>query len=560
LDESAITKVEINAALTDIKGILDSMKTLFLQYTPVAKRVSNLFFVLTDLVNVNPMYQYSLEFFRNIYKVTIKGAEKIEPKLRGNAQRAYFIKEFTSNLYRNVSRSLFVKDKLLFSFLVCIAIMREVQAEKGDGLDERSLRFLMTGGTKVTLDKPNPAGEEGSWLSDKMWASFEQMSQSLAMFKGFSDSFAADLTSWHELYELTDPQAENHVWPGKWNDLSILHKTVIMRILRPDKAVNMVQRLIVNEEELGRDYIIPPPFDMMEIYSDSNNKAPLIIVLSPGADPMIDIQELQKKLKQTCVPLSLGRGQEPAAINAIKEAQEAGTWVVLANCHLAPSFMPILDGILDSIVQDENSLFRLWLTTLPSDKFPVTVVQNGVKATLEPPQGMRNNLVRSYRNVVTQKELDECDKPEAFKRLFYGLCFFNALILERRKFGPLGWNIPYAFAMSDLRISKQQLSLYLNEFEKIPYDALNYMVAKANYGGRVTDSQDKRTISILLAEYFNEKVVEVDEHPITPSGSYRIPPDNDRVGYIEFTEALPLEDSTEIFGMHPNAEITSNIN
>lgn len=173
MDESAVVKVEINAALTDIKAILDSMKALFLQYTPVAKRVSNLFFVLTDLVNVNPMYQYSLEFFRNIYRTTIKSAEKIEPKMRGKALIAYFIKEFTSNLYRNVSRSLFVKDKLLFSFLVCLQIMREVQAEKGDGLDERSLRFLMTGGTKVSLDKPNPVGEEGSWLSDKMWASFE---------------------------------------------------------------------------------------------------------------------------------------------------------------------------------------------------------------------------------------------------------------------------------------------------------------------------------------------------------------------------------------------------
>lgn len=70
-----------------------------------------------------------------------------------------------------------------------------------------------------------------------------------------------------------------------------------MRILRPDRVITMVQRLIVNEEELGRDYIIPPAFDMMEIYADSNNKSPLIIVLSPGADPMIDIQELRVKLK-----------------------------------------------------------------------------------------------------------------------------------------------------------------------------------------------------------------------------------------------------------------------
>jgi dynein heavy chain len=178
----------------------------------------------------------------------------------------------------------------------------------------------MTGGTKVTLDKPNPIGEEGGWLSDKMWASFEQMTTNIVAFKGFDDSFAADLNAWHELYESANPHLEEHVWPGKWNELSILHKTVIMRILRPDKVINMVQRLIVAEEELGKDYIIPPPFDMMEIYSDSNNKAPLIIVLSAGADPMIDIQELKVKLKQQCNALSLGRGQEQAAINAIKQA------------------------------------------------------------------------------------------------------------------------------------------------------------------------------------------------------------------------------------------------
>merc|ERR1712110_1155334 len=99
-------------------------------------------------------------------------------------------------------------------------------------MDEKSLRFLMTGGTKVTLDKPNPVGEEG-WLSDKQWASFEQMSESLPIFNGFADSFEADIEKWHELYELTFPSSEDVVWPGKWNDLSIMHKTVIMSILRP---------------------------------------------------------------------------------------------------------------------------------------------------------------------------------------------------------------------------------------------------------------------------------------------------------------------------------------
>jgi len=222
--------------------------------------------------------------------------------------------------------------------------------------------------------------------------------------------------------------------------------------------------------------------------------------------------------------------------------------------------MPILDGIIDNTKLDENSGFRLWLTTLPSDKFPVTIVQNSVKATLEPPNGMRNNLIRAYKNTITNKEFDQCEKPEAFKRLFYGLCFFNALILERRKFGPLGWNIQYSFAMSDLRISKQQLMLFLNEFEKVPYAALNYMVAKANYGGRVTDAQDKRLNELHLSDYFNENVVNNENHPLTESGRYIVPSDTDQAGYVEFAESLPIEDDCEIFGMHSNAAITSDIN
>lgn len=201
----------------------------------------------------------------------------------------------------------------------------------------------------------------------------------------------------------------------------------------------------------------------------------------------------------------------------------------------------------------------MWLTSMPSEKFPVNILQNGVKATIEPPKGLRNNIQRSYLG-IDKTEFESCDKPTAYKALMWGLCFFNALILERRKFGPLGWNIQYEFSNSDLSISQMQLMVFLNHYENIPWEALKYMVAEANYGGRVTDPNDRTCISIILEDFYNPSMLK-DKHKLVESGKYFVPTEGDLNSYITYiTEDMPLTDLTEIFGLHDNAEITSAIN
>jgi len=149
----------------------------------------------------------------------------------------------------------------------------------------------------------------------------------------------------------------------------------------------------------------------------------------------------------------------------------------------------------------------------------------------------------------------------AFRRLLWGLCFFNAVILERRKFGPLGWNKAYEFSASDLSISMKQLTQFLDFYDEVPFSALCYMVAEANYGGRVTDPQDRRCISTLLEDYYNNEMIVEENHKLSPSGTYYVPSDGGRSDYIEFIENnIPLNDLTEVFGLHDNADITSAIN
>ena len=198
-----------------------------------------------------------------------------------------------------------------------------------------------------------------------------------------------------------------------------------------------------------------PSRTIEEIYAELDNKKPCIFVLY-GADPSGMLFKFQAVMKKKMELVSLGQGQGPVAEQLVADGCKSGDWVLLQNCMLAKSWMSDLEAMVFGLAEnseDNHPEFRLWLTSKPADYFPVSVLQNGIKMTNEPPKGIRANLVRSYANLIKPEDFETCKMKNEFKMILCGLCFFHANILERRKFGPLGWNIRYAFDESDLETS-----------------------------------------------------------------------------------------------------------
>ena len=239
-------------------------------YIPVANHSATLFFCITELSNIDPMYQYSLTWFFNLFVGSIVNS----PKSEDLGSRLESLNQFfTKSIYDNVCRSLFEKDKLVFSLTLCIGILKA----RG-GIDNNLLSFFLTGGVSLDNPHPNPAPE---WLTDKSWAEIVRASD-LDPLKGLHEAIAKDILLWKDYYDLTCP--EDSPFPEPFENTTDLVKLIVLKCLRPDKTINAVKMFII--KHMNQSFVEPPTFDLAASYSDSNPTTPMIFILSPGSDPM----------------------------------------------------------------------------------------------------------------------------------------------------------------------------------------------------------------------------------------------------------------------------------
>ncbi|XP_029381754.1 dynein heavy chain 2, axonemal [Echeneis naucrates] len=532
-----------NSEKTEIK--IDSAREA---YRPCAQRASILFFILNDLGHINPMYQFSLDAYINLFNLSIeksKRSHKLEERIaKLNDYHTYAV-------YRYTCQGLFEAHKLLFSFQMCVKIL-----EVAGKLNMDEYNFFLRGG--LVLNKrdqmKNPCP---SWLADSSWDNITELSE-LQNFTGLKYSFEQYHQDWKHWFTRAEP--ENTTLPGEWEDkCNWLQKMLIVRSLRQDRVSFFVTSCVV--KNLGPRFVEPPALDMKAVLEESTSRTPLIFVLSSGVDPTGALLQLAEasSMRSQFYALSLGQGQIPIAKSMIEEGIKNGHWVFLANCHLSRSWMPDLDKLVKQLqVQEAHPNFRLWLSSSPFPGFPVNILQTGIKMTTEPPKGVKANMKRLY-HLVTENQFTHCSKPIYYRKLLFSLCFFHSILLERKKFLQLGWNIVYGFNDSDFEVSESLLRLYLDEYKEIPWDALKYLIAGVNYGGNVTDDWDRRLLTTYMQDYFCDAAVNQTFFKLSCLSSYYIPRDGPQATYKEYISMLPSTEHPEVFGQHPNADIASQI-
>ncbi|XP_037075964.1 dynein heavy chain 5, axonemal-like [Pollicipes pollicipes] len=253
----------------------------------------------------------------------------------------------------------------------------------------------------------------------------------------------------------------------------------------------------------------------------------------------------------------MGQGQEEHARQLISSSMVSGAWVLLQNCHLSLHFC---DEAMELVQETElvHAQFRLWITTEYHAHFPISLLQMSIKFTNEPPQGVRASLRRTYAD-MSQDLLEYTVVPQ-WPALLYGVVFLHTILQERRKFGPLGWNVPYEFNQADLNACIQFMQNHLDDVDPrkgVSWPTICYMLGEVQYGGRVTDDFDKRLLVTFTHVWFSERLVRPN---FAFYQDYRVPSGRGLHQYQEYIAGLPDSDTPQLFGLHANADITYQIN
>jgi dynein heavy chain 2 len=307
---------------------------------------------------------------------------------------------------------------------------------------------------------------------------------------------------------------------------------LLIAVLAPHRLVSAIESFVKATLQLAQFAV---PFEFSSILTDST-KLPIIFIVSAGADPSKEIEELCQKSNISLVELAVGQCSVDSTVQQLRKCAEQGQWLLLKNTHLSMSLVARVEKEVAALTNAGTAPgFRLLLTTEPHRSFPPLLLANPVKVALESPPGVRANLLR------TLSAVDPGQRAQL--HTIAQVAYFHAIIQERRIFIPQGWTKFYEFSTPDFSCALQITAKTNGDASAFEY--IRALLGVAVYGGRVNNDFDFRVLSLYLDAHLGEGA-----NPLRLERNSRLP------DVLKTVSKLAERDPPSLFFLPPNATKT----
>ncbi|XP_022324921.2 cytoplasmic dynein 2 heavy chain 1-like isoform X2 [Crassostrea virginica] len=533
LNKTKASSITISDSLTESVRLQASLDQERNTYLPLAESGSRMYFVISDLAKINNMYRFSLASFLRIFQKALKAKQDGS----GTDHRIKALTQRLQNLvYEQVCRSLFKADRLMFA-------LHMVHGMKPELFDENEWEGFT--GTLVSDMKAEGGRGIPSWIDQERQTAVANLKTNfpkLYQVLNFDDS-----SLWSNFSRSNECERE---FPSVVEKrITLFQQLLVVQAVRPDRLQTAMGLFAC--KALGMKELSPPSVNLKRLLeTETLPSEPILIIISPGADPSQELQELAEQTigSDKYHQVAMGQGQSDIAMQLLRECSQNGEWLCLKNLHLVTAWLPQLEKEINTLKPHDD--FRLWMTAEVHLKFPTILLQSSLKITYEAPPGVKRNLMRTYES-WNPEYISKSGSVLRAQALF-ALAWFHAVVQERRMYIPQGWTKFYEFSQSDLRAGADIIDRLVKTGTDQEWKFVHGLYEFAIYGGRVDNPFDVRVMVSYLKQFFDGNTLSQGRN--RQLGPLKLPSSTNFRDYVDAIEELPEFDKPSYFGLPENIE------
>lgn len=127
-------------------------------------------------------------------------------------------------------------------------------------------------------------------------------------------------------------------------------KHLVSEVYLKIRSAHIIPSVII----AGMSELSPPNVNLKKLYEEETSpEEPILIIISTGADPSQDLEELAKEIvgSDKYFQVAMGQGQAEIAMKLLNECSANGSWLCLKNLHLVTSWLGTLEKVNIAILK-----------------------------------------------------------------------------------------------------------------------------------------------------------------------------------------------------------------